>query len=162
MEGLIFGILRQSVNSLGHHWTTSFLAVEIMQLDTWPLQILVMSDCSVDNTKSCSFVYIVVTEYCIPSVQQQQIHAHLSNVFFGRFSKEAKQKRNPYCFLPFGTGPRSCIGMRFALMEAKMALVYLLKRFSFQKNADTEVLVILVVLEVTRYSYKLQILRMAV
>ncbi|KAM7427258.1 Thromboxane-A synthase [Porites harrisoni] len=56
-----------------------------------------------------------------------------------RFSKEAKQKRNPYCFLPFGTGPRSCIGMRFALMEAKIALVYLLKRFRFQRSADTEV-----------------------
>ena len=76
----------------------------------------------------------------------------LAMYIFGRFSKEAKQKRNPYCFLPFGTGPRSCIGMRFALMEAKMALVYLLKRFRFQKNADTEVLVILVLLEVTRYS----------
>lgn len=56
-----------------------------------------------------------------------------------RFSKEAKQQRSPYCYLPFGTGPRSCIGMRFALMEAKMALVHVLKRFRFQRSADTEV-----------------------
>ncbi len=56
-----------------------------------------------------------------------------------RFSQEAKQQRSPYCYLPFGTGPRSCIGMRFALMEAKMALVHLLKRFKFQRSADTEV-----------------------
>ena len=40
-------------------------------------------------------------------------------------------------YMPFGEGPRNCIGRRFALMEAKMALVEILRKFSFEKSAKT-------------------------
>ncbi len=41
--------------------------------------------------------------------------------------------------MPFGFGPRSCIGMRFALLEAKMVLIELLKKYTIVRAPDTEV-----------------------
>ncbi|XP_070556771.1 cytochrome P450 3A8-like [Ptychodera flava] len=56
-----------------------------------------------------------------------------------RFSKEEKEKRHPYAWLPFGAGPRNCIGMRFALLEAKIGLVRIFQNFTFEPCAETEI-----------------------
>ncbi|KAK8737061.1 hypothetical protein OTU49_004781 [Cherax quadricarinatus] len=56
-----------------------------------------------------------------------------------RFSPENKARRPHSVYLPFGSGPRNCIGMRFALMEAKVAIVYLLQEFAFIPSKKTQV-----------------------
>lgn len=56
-----------------------------------------------------------------------------------RFSKENKDSVDPYTYMPFGAGPRNCIGMRFALIMMKLALVEVLQSHSFTVGKETEV-----------------------
>ncbi|XP_048588796.1 cytochrome P450 3A19 isoform X2 [Nematostella vectensis] len=56
-----------------------------------------------------------------------------------RFSPEAKQARDPYTFLPFGHGPRDCIGKRFAFMEMKLVLSRILRRYDIKTTPETEI-----------------------
>ncbi|XP_058566465.1 cytochrome P450 3A12-like isoform X1 [Neofelis nebulosa] len=56
-----------------------------------------------------------------------------------RFNKKNKDSINPYIYLPFGTGPRNCIGMRFAIMNMKLALVRVLQNFSFKPCKETQI-----------------------
>ncbi len=46
-----------------------------------------------------------------------------------RFSPERVAGRHPYAFLPFGGGPRRCIGEHFGLMEAQLITAMMLQRF---------------------------------
>ncbi|KAH7316110.1 hypothetical protein KP509_21G079000 [Ceratopteris richardii] len=43
-----------------------------------------------------------------------------------------KAYRVPSSFLPFGSGPRTCIGQSLALLEAKTILYYMLKHYSWE------------------------------
>ncbi|CAD7683939.1 unnamed protein product [Nyctereutes procyonoides] len=56
-----------------------------------------------------------------------------------RFSKKNKDSINPYTYLPFGTGPRNCLGMRFAIMNMKLALIKVLQNFSFKPCKETQI-----------------------
>ncbi|XP_011172813.1 cytochrome P450 9e2-like [Solenopsis invicta] len=54
-----------------------------------------------------------------------------------RFSEDNKDNIVPYSYLPFGHGPRKCIGNRFALMETKILIAHLLQKFTIKTTEKT-------------------------
>ena len=49
-----------------------------------------------------------------------------------RFASGAAQAaKHPLAFIPFGVGPRTCIGKNFTMFETMVALAMILQRFSF-------------------------------
>uniref|UniRef100_A0A6Q2YLT1 unspecific monooxygenase n=1 Tax=Esox lucius TaxID=8010 RepID=A0A6Q2YLT1_ESOLU len=56
-----------------------------------------------------------------------------------RFSKENKESIDPYSYMPFGAGPRNCIGMRFALIMIKLAMVEILQSYTFTACDETQI-----------------------
>jgi len=55
-----------------------------------------------------------------------------------RFLPENRDKLHRFQYLPFGAGPRICIGATFALQEAVIALAVLMKRYRFDVTPETK------------------------
>ena len=54
-----------------------------------------------------------------------------------RFHPENRDRIDRFQYLPFGAGPRVCIGASFAMQEAIIALAILLSRFRFDVTSQT-------------------------
>ena len=54
-----------------------------------------------------------------------------------RFSDENKDKIQSGSFMPFGIGPRICIGSRYAILETKLLMFTILSKFSIKKCSRT-------------------------
>ena len=52
----------------------------------------------------------------------------------GHFDPERSAARDRYQYLPFGAGPRICVGANFALLQARIILATLLARFRFEPH----------------------------
>ncbi|KAL5277639.1 hypothetical protein ACFFRR_002712 [Megaselia abdita] len=54
-----------------------------------------------------------------------------------RFTKENIAKRHACSFMPFGDGPRNCIGLRFSMLETKIGVAEVIREFKLSKCEKT-------------------------
>ncbi len=57
-----------------------------------------------------------------------------------RFTPERVKERPKWHYLPFGAGPRMCIGNHFAMMEIQLLMALLVTRFDFVLDKNHEVI----------------------
>ncbi|NP_001306576.1 probable cytochrome P450 6a14 [Solenopsis invicta] len=60
-----------------------------------------------------------------------------------RFSPENMEQRNSMYYLPFGDGPRNCIGARFAVNQTKVGLIKVLMNYKLDVCEKTQIPVVL-------------------
>ena len=81
------------------------------------------------------------TQIIIPIYAIQRHRRYWSNPDFfepGRFARDNEAKIPRYHYMPFGAGPRICIGMAFALIEGIAILATLVRAASFATVPDHE------------------------
>jgi cytochrome P450 len=62
-------------------------------------------------------------------------------IIIERFLIENQTNRHAYAYIPFSAGKRNCVGQKFALMEEKVMLASILRKFkmiAMQKREELE------------------------
>jgi len=57
----------------------------------------------------------------------------------GRFAPEHESTRPRFAYIPFGGGPRGCIGNQFAMLEAQLIVATIAQRYRIELVPDQDI-----------------------
>jgi cytochrome P450 len=91
-----------------------------------------------------------IGEYTVPAgtiiaISPYTIHRHPAywdhpdNFDPDRFTPERSAKRQRFAYIPFGGGPRQCIGNNFAMLEGQLIIAMVVQRFDLELAMETEI-----------------------
>ncbi|CAO1439250.1 unnamed protein product [Diamesa serratosioi] len=113
-------------------------------LRMWPPALFIDRECSKDCTvttydgSSFKFTKGDILLFPFKQLHYDDRYWENPNTFDPqRFNDENKHKINAGAFIPFGIGPRSCIGSRFSLVETKLLFFKILSNFTIEDCDQT-------------------------
>lgn len=108
-------------------------------LRMYPLAVRVERECTQDYHDEETRLYIrkgATVAIPVHAIHYDETYWPEPNKFDpDRFGEKGEWMKD--AFMPFGIGPRGCLGMRFALAEVKTAIAQLIKKFEIQPNNKT-------------------------
>jgi cytochrome P450 len=87
-------------------------------------------DIELDNECVRAGTTVYVPVYAIH--RHEKLWRHPDRFDPSRFDPQATEAHDRYAYLPFGAGPRICIGQNFALIEATAIMATLLRAFQLR------------------------------
>jgi cytochrome P450 len=93
---------------------------------------MTMADVEVDGYRVPAGTMLIVGIYALH--RDPALWDHPLTFDPDRFSAQNSEGRDRWQYLPFGAGPRSCIGDHFAMLEATLALATIIRRTEIQST----------------------------
>ena len=105
---------------------------EVMQLDppAWTASRTAIEDDVIDGYDIPAGSNVMVSPYVIH--RNPRYWPDPDRLDPMRFSPEQQENRPKFAYIPFGGGPRSCIGSNFAMMELQIVITMLLQAFRLE------------------------------
>ncbi|CAF0806839.1 unnamed protein product [Didymodactylos carnosus] len=118
-----------AVNRMGY---MEMFIKEVLRM--YPIPVTGVSRQCMNETSVCGYK---ITKGSVVQADVFSVHydpdlwgPHDPNEFY---PERHEEKRHPLAYLPFGVGPRNCVGLRFAMIEMKIFLTRLLKQYTVVK-----------------------------